>query len=167
MTLKAEKFEELLASELTSSLEPQRGKALAAFRAHMAQEGARPAVAASVRPAEGREISRMEMAFWSSVPSLIAACLAVVVTLKILVPTTLPQTDGPAGMAGRTIILTPTAQQTETVIYSQGTVANDSQTRIAREQKERQTQWVDPSDQATYTLTQPGEAVEYKQIVPF
>src|SRR6187399_2293660 len=81
MTLKAEKFEELLTRELSASLEPQRGKALAAFRAHLATEAERPAIAGSLKDEEARKnISRKEFWFWSCVPSLAAACLAVAVT---------------------------------------------------------------------------------------
>jgi hypothetical protein len=82
MTLKAEKFEELLSQELSSQLEPQRGKALAAFRAQTLEQ--QPMIAGTLVPP--RDISRGETWFWASVPTLAAACLAVVVTLKLFTP---------------------------------------------------------------------------------
>jgi hypothetical protein len=83
MTLQNEKFEEMVSRQLTAELEPQRGKALAAFRAHMlAEQAARPGGPAPIPIAQGR--SRRTLALWAGVPSVLAACVAVAVTLHLV-----------------------------------------------------------------------------------
>ena len=161
MTLKAEKFEELLTQELTSSLEPQRGKALAAFRAHLATEAERPVVAGSLKNARtGRDISRKEFWFWSCAPSLVAACLAVVVTLKVT-HTTVPLVNhgNPGADAGPVVVLVPHVEQTDEITRRQ-------EGQLVREETNRRTDWQE--NNATYRLSQPqGENVKYEQVVPF
>jgi len=170
MTLKAEKFEELLTQELSSAIEPQRGKALAAFRAHLAEESQRPVIAGSLKD-QSREISRKEFWFWSCVPSLAAACLAVVVTLKMThtsVPVAAPANPRTNAADGSLVVFTPRVEQTNEVTRREEGVLVDGQgpQRVIREEKNRTTEWQDKN--AIYRLSQPqGEAVKYEQIVPF
>ncbi len=94
MTLQNEKFEELLAQQLTRELEPQRGRAAAAFAAQVAAEAAQRAeeeraarVAGGSRNKESwarREVSGRSLLVWTGAPALIAAALAVVVTLHFV-----------------------------------------------------------------------------------
>ncbi len=90
MTLQNERFEELLSRHLAAELEPQRGRAAAAFRAQMAAEAAeREArqIAGGSRKRESwarREVSKPAVWLWTGVPSLIAAGLAVVLTLHLV-----------------------------------------------------------------------------------
>jgi hypothetical protein len=76
-----DKLEELLTNHLTVSLEPQRGRALAAFRAKVAEEEA----PAPIPISRGREnvVPKRALWYWAGVPSLVAAGLAVVVTLQV------------------------------------------------------------------------------------
>ena len=154
MTLKVEKFEELLAGELQRALEPQRGKALAAFRAQCAEEAQRPIVAGTIRP--GRDISRGETWFWASVPSLAAACLAVVVTLKLLgagatTGSPHPGTNAVAGNGGTRVIISPLVEQSEQFREDGGTLAHETQY-----------QWIDPNENSKYRLTSDEQIVPVK-----
>jgi len=81
MTLQNEKFEEIVSRQLAAELEPQRGKALAAFRAQMTAEAAAPA---AIPISRGGGRSKKMMALWAGAPSLLAACVAVVVTLHFV-----------------------------------------------------------------------------------
>ena len=166
MTLKAEKFEELLSREMTAALDPQRGKALAAFRAHMAEEAQRPQIAGSLKQERAKQISAREMWFWSSVPSVAAACLAVVVTLKVVGPVNQPTNTG-AQMAN--VIVSPEVQQVERTTRQDGGVLvnNNVPMRVVTEQTTRETQWVDPRDHSVYKLIQPVENVNYERVQPF
>jgi hypothetical protein len=168
MTLKAEKFEELLTTELTSSLDPQRGKAIAAFRTHLAMEAENPALAGSLKN-QPKEISRKEMWFWSSVPSIAAACLAVVVMLKLANSGNPSTGSAGAGQVAKQIYLTPSVEQARVITQQEkGAIvvnAGVPQRRI-NEKTETTTQWQD--DQAIYRLSQPeGTSVRYEQVKPF
>jgi hypothetical protein len=194
MTLKTEKFEEMLSVELTRELAPQRGKALAAFRAELAAEklaaeqaAAAPAVAGTIKRAEegkkgwlggNKQVSRKEMWFWASVPSVAAACVAVMVTLQLAGPrqggtgTEVARTT--AGKAGGTIVVNAPqvreVNQLEVTQKSTGEVVmnNDKPMQPFREQTTRQTQWFDPVDKASYkVIEQPVEKVGYQEITPF
>jgi hypothetical protein len=92
MTLQNEKFEELIAEQLSRQLEPQRGRAAAAVRAQIAAEQAERAaaerqaraIAGGSRDSQSwarKEVSRRSLFFWTGVPSLVAAALALAVTL--------------------------------------------------------------------------------------
>jgi hypothetical protein len=92
MTLQNEKFEELLSRQLTAELEPQRGRAVEAFQAQMAAEAAeREAAEREARQVAGgsknrdswarREVSGPALWLWAGLPSLMAACLAIALTL--------------------------------------------------------------------------------------
>jgi hypothetical protein len=185
MTLKAEKFEEVLSAELTRELEPQRGKALAAFRAELAAERAAEAraVAGSIARVTGdgkgtwlrgnKQISRKEMWFWASVPSLLAACVAVVVTLQLAGPRGggIGTSARAAGKSGGTIVVNaPQVEQTVVTRQARGDVilANDKAMQLTQEQTIRETKWKDPVEKASYrVIEQPVEKVGYQEITPF
>jgi hypothetical protein len=90
MTLQNERFEELLARHLAAELEPQRGRAAAAFKAQLAAEAAereaRQIAGGSRKQVSWarREVSGRTVWLWTGVPSLVAACLAIVVTLSLV-----------------------------------------------------------------------------------
>ena len=101
MTMRNEKFEELLTRQLMRELEPQRGKAAAAFQAqvaaeaeeHAAEEREARRIAGGAKTQESwarREVPARALWWWMGVPSLIAACLAVAVTLPFAGPKTIP-----------------------------------------------------------------------------
>ncbi len=150
MTVNAEKFEELLSAELKATLDPERGKTLAAFRGYVAAEeanqlrnnggedgaGGREAYRPDFKKRR-REISRPEAWFWTATPSLVAACLGVVLTLQVV-----GKTHGIQTTAGNNIA---------------GEIPKNT---IQRE-------WVDPNDHALYRLTQPVENVGYQELKPF
>jgi len=107
MTMRNEKFEELLSQHLMRELEPQRGKAAAAFQAQVAAEAQERAAAERARRIAGgskiqeswarREVPARALWWWMGVPSLIAACLALVVTLPYTgTKTNLPTDAGTA-----------------------------------------------------------------------
>ncbi len=176
MTLQNEKFEEMISRQLTAELEPQRGKALATFRAHLAAEAAAPA---PIPIAQGR--SRRTLALWAGVPSLMAACIAVVVTLHFAAPggsvKNLPKPvnlSPPGGGVG--VVVVPTPKPTSTIVFD-GIVTHDTPGNIimnnnmplreVHHQEIRQTQWLDPTDHSTMTITEPVEKVGYVQVQPY
>jgi len=138
MTLQNEKFEELIAQQLARELEPQRGKAAAAFQAQVAAETAERAAEERARHIAGgsknrqswarREVPARTLWLWMGVPSLIAACLAVVVTLPLATNQTAPQTDtGTLIVNNNHVADTPMAVRsvgTDDKIYS-GTLMSD------------------------------------------
>jgi len=92
MTMRNEKFEELLSQQLTRELEPQRGKAAEAFQAQVAAEREARRIAGGSKNRESwarREVPARALWWWMGVPSLIAACLAVAVTLPFAGPKTI------------------------------------------------------------------------------
>lgn len=93
MTLQNEKFEELIHEQLARELDPQRGRAAAAFQAQLAADAAAEAAARRAAIAGGsknrrswarREVAPRALWLWAGVPSLAAAALAVVVTLHFV-----------------------------------------------------------------------------------
>jgi hypothetical protein len=169
MTMRNEKFEELLSEELARQLEPQRGKAAAAFQAQLAAEEAQRAAERERDVAGGsknkqdwarREVAPRALWLWMGVPSLVAACLAVVVTLQF--------TRG-ARNDIKSIIANPgtnpsaiVASQTDVTHNKPGAVVvRDNQPmREIHQEHIRTVEWVDPADHATYTIIeQPAERV--------
>ena len=157
MTVNAEKFEELLGAELKATLDRERGKAVAAFRGYVAAEEAHQRQNSSgedggagrggdvyrpdfIKARRGRQISRREAWFWTAAPSLVAACLGVVLTLQVV-----------SGKSHGVPAITAPGNNIA------GGVPKDT---IQRE-------WVDPNDHATYRLTQPVENVGYQELKPF
>ena len=153
MTVNAEKFEELLGAELKATLDRERGKAVAAFRGYVAAEEAsgRRGIGGedsghggrgdAYRPdykKNRRDISRREAWMWTAAPSLVAACLGVVLTLQ--------------AVGGRT-------HAVQTFTAGNNLAGDVPKNTIQRE-------WVDPDDHATYRLTQPVENVGYQELKP-
>jgi len=176
MTLQNEKFEEMLAGRLSKELEPQRGKALAAFRAQMAN----PVAAPLVMPVKARR----NLALWAGVPSLMAACVAVVVTLHFAggqagpvkpvdpvavatVPGVKSENVAKVANTGNLVFDAPADQLVVTQNIPGGVILSDgTPLRVVRQQEIRQTHWIDPSDHSSMILTEPTEKVGYIQVHP-
>jgi len=171
--------EHLISDQLVATLEPQRGKALAAFRQHVAaqkageSEGSGPAPIPISRGARGtgrsfgrREIPRNALWYWAGVPSLVAAGLAVVVTLQLTAPQKrVTPTDGSAMASGKVTRMEEISRDVpgEVTVLADGTPV-----REIHRQTTRQTQWEDARDHATYSVTeQPVDTVNYVQVQPF
>ena len=77
---------------------------------------------------------------WTAGPSLVAACLGVVLTLQVVGGRT-HGVERDAGAGGLMV----------------GDVPKNTMQR----------EWVDPNDHATYRLTQPVENVGYQELRPF
>jgi hypothetical protein len=181
MTMRNEKFEELLSAELARQLEPQRGKAATAFVAHLAAEAAERQAAeraaeevaggskSQVHWARG-EVSKRAMWVWMSVPSLIAACLAVVVTLHF-VGGTLDQgsttnivQNGVTGNGGNSALFGPRAvegvgtgsmaSQTEITQPGGVVIQNNQPMREIHQQQVIEKEWQDPDNHARYHVTE-------------
>jgi hypothetical protein len=129
MTLQNEKFEELLARQLAAELEPQRGRAVAAFKAQLAAEAAERearVVAGGSKRMESwaqREVSRAGVWFWAGVPSLVAACLAVVLTLQL---TSRPVAPGPGNELATSQPVNPPVEPRAVEGFGSGRMANDT-----------------------------------------
>lgn len=189
-------LEALLTQQLKVALEPQRGKALAAFRAQVAREAPLPMVKGV--------IPRRALWYWAGVPSLIAASLAVVVTLQAVNRPAVVPAGGDGGVrpvaagmgggeegasgaglaaaatgvslmpgAGAEMLPSPTIvfNQRETLREVNGgfaVLSDNTPVQIIRRQQTRQTQWVDPREQAVYSLTEePIENVGYTRVQPY
>jgi hypothetical protein len=172
-----EKFEELISRQLTATLEPQRGKALAAFQSHLSAEAA-AAEHAPIPLARGlaAPVSRRALFLWTAIPSLAAACLAVVIMLQLGGPKSIvaPGTDklvhvDPVKTASPAVGDGVVVSSVEVTQNQPGAVVinNTTPVREIRQQTLRQTQWVDPTDHAKYTLTEPVEKVNYEQVNPY
>jgi hypothetical protein len=166
----------LVSASLKATLDPQRGRAAAAFRAHLAQTAAPPAPA-PIPISAGRRtdvVPRRALWYWAGVPSLLAACLAVVVTLQFVnnAPPATSERAGPSAVrpAGTIAFDTPHLNQYEASRdVNDGVAMLDDHTpvRVIRRQGVRHLQWEDPSDHATYSLTEPVEKVGYVRIQPY
>jgi hypothetical protein len=160
MTMRNEKFEELLSEELARQLEPQRGRAGAAFRAQRAAErvaGGSKSKASWAR----REVTGRGMWLWMGVPSLLAACLAVVVT---------PQFVGGPGNGGLNTNGSGVGAGNSGTVAAQVEVTRDKPGAVIVEggqpmqemhqQAIRTVEWMDPAEHARYRITeQPTERV--------
>jgi hypothetical protein len=179
MTLQNEKFEELVSRQLTAELEPQRGKALAAFRAHIAAEGAGPAPIPISRGRSGKSL-----ALWAGVPSLIAACVAVAVTLHVVKPDQPAAIDTGAKSLAATAPAIPASTPPNVLPPNSGTIVfdgfvthdtpgkivmgqNNVPLREVRHQEIRQRQVFDPRDNSTTIITEPVEKVGYVEVQPY
>jgi hypothetical protein len=184
MTMRNEKFEELLSQELARQLEPQRGKAAAAFAAQVAAEAAEREAREVAGGSKSQQnwargqVSKRAMWVWMGVPSLLAACLAVVVTLQFAGgPSGQGTNNGSAGngitgtnngtsLAGARAIegVGPgTVASQEEVIRNQPgelIIQNNQPMREIHQQQIRKVQWQDPNDHAIYSITEePTETV--------
>ena len=79
----------------------------------------------------------------------------------------------PAGLAGGTPVVSNPAPVMDQVTFTRdldgGPVLLDDQTpaRMVRQQTLRKTQWFDPQEKATYSVTEPIEKVGYVPLQPF
>ena len=162
MTLQNEKFEELIADHLNATLDGQRGKALAAFRQHVADEvdGTRN-VPATLRAWRKQEIPPRALWWWAGVPSAAAAGLAVVVMLQwgVLDRQRVGVQPQPGGVVASSVEVMQS--QTGDIV-----ITDNKPMREVRQQVIRQTQWTDPQDHAVYTVTEPTVKVNYVQVQP-
>jgi hypothetical protein len=160
-------LETLLTQHLTATLEPQRGRAAVAFRRHLEVGSAGDDAPASLPLSRG-VIPRRALWYWAGVPSLVAAGLAVVVTLQT--PGTRHTEKSSPANAGTITFDAPALDQYELSRDINAGVAelNGDPVRVIRHQEMRHAQWVDPSDRATYGITeQPVERVGYLKVQPY
>jgi len=104
--------------------------------------------------------------WWAGAASALAACLAVVVTLQFsLKPNAAPRIEPRA-----TAVTAPPSvdQITFTRDVDGGTVVLDDATplRVVRQQTVHKTQWFDPAENATFSVTEPVERVGYVRLRP-
>jgi hypothetical protein len=153
-------LDRLLTRHLDAQLNPQRGRAAAAFRAHIAQtprsESHEPVTL---------KFPKMVM---YGVPSLVAASLAILFTLQFVQPpspgtrTSLPGTEASAAIPEVNEVTL-----TRNVDGGTTTLEDNTPVRIIRQQTYRQTDWVDPQDHASYSVSQPIEKVGYVRLQPY
>lgn len=160
-----DRVEQAVSAHLQRTLDTQRGRAVAAFREKM-QSG-------TLSFDRERQRSVWKLRMWAGAASALAACMALVLTLQAVHGPGNPA--GPARLqpAGRLGALrqidSPRMDQVELSRDLDGGVAqlpDETPVHVVREQTLRQTQWFDPADNATYSLTQPVEKVGYVRIQP-
>ena len=163
-----DKVDALISAHLQKKLDPQRGRAVAAFREKMrrADEGD----AGTLSFEQARQQSLRMLRVWAGTASALAACLAMVVTIQYL------REQNPGLVApGRGI---PVQQASSVPVMDEvelsrevdgGTRILQDQTpvRVVRQEQLRQTKWFDPREQATYQMTEPIEKVGYVRIQPY
>jgi len=151
-------LDRMLSAHLQKSLNSQRGKAKDAFQNLLRQQQ-------QTAPKPYRKLW-----LWAGLPSALAASLAISITAFSLrnpgdSPTPIPSNNITAAAS-----LTPVVDQ-ETVTRSldagTGLLADDTPVKLIRQQTLQRTQWIDPSDRATYSVTQPIEKVGYVKIQPY
>jgi hypothetical protein len=159
--LPPDNLENLLREHLSKTLDGERGRAAAAFRKHVEAEHGQ------AEPFNRLVIPRRALWYWAGVPSLMAACLAVVVTLQFMggpkkIDT--PITPNPGNIAFEKL-----DQYELSHDINDGVAVLDDNTpiRVIRRQTLRHTQWVDPNDKATYSVTEPVEKVGYITVQPY
>jgi hypothetical protein len=179
-------MEEAVRKHLAKTLDSQRGRAAAAFRAAVASgEDNPPAIPLSDE--RNRIQSVRTLKIWATAASALAACLAVIVTLQVLSHPVDGNKNQPNGIATSGSIppnhgtpLTPDANvplmdQVElsrevdggTALVQDNNNGPAMPVRVVRQQTLRQSQWFDPNEKATYRVTQPVETVNYQQIQPY
>src|SRR5690349_13618850 len=103
-----QKLETLLSEHVTGTLEAQRGRAKAAFRAHIQHSAPPEPIPLSATP--------RRLWLWAGLPSALAACLAVAVTLMVVNrPDNRPSTDNPLRIEAKT---TPIPQQKDEIVWT-------------------------------------------------
>ncbi|HUO10515.1 MAG TPA: hypothetical protein VM008_19580 [Phycisphaerae bacterium] len=163
-----DKADVLISAHLQKKLDTQRGRAGAAFREKMRREGEGEAGTHSLERARRQSVRMLRV--WAGTASALAACLAMVVTIQFL----RQQSAGGVTAPARSIPV----QQASVGVMDQvelsrevdgGTRILEDQTpvRVVREEQLRQTQWFDPSEKATYQMTEPIEKVGYVRIQPY
>lgn len=152
----------LLTAHLVATLEPQRGRALAAFRLASA------APDTSITQGNPRPISRRTLWLWAGVPSLLAACLALVVTLQFLAgPPAQPRPILPDSDLAAAPARVDRIDLSRDVDGGVTFLDDHTPVRMIRHQTLSHIQWVDPRDNATYSVTKPVENVDYVQLQPY
>ncbi len=153
-----DKLDDLLSDHLATTLDPQRGRAAAAFRAHLATRS--PTTSASFWR---REVSRKALWYWAGVPSALAACVALALTLHFVQPGN-DVSSHPAGNVAQDFSRFETARDEN---GGMAVLGDNTPVRVIRRETLTHTQWQDPIDHATYTVTEPGEQVGYVKVQPY
>ncbi|MGN6369550.1 MAG: hypothetical protein ACTHN5_14930 [Phycisphaerae bacterium] len=163
-----DKVDALVSAHLQKTLDAQRGRAVNAFRQHVHSNAQNPDPLSFEAQARRRSIRMLRV--WAGAASALAACLALVVTLQFLHTTDNPL---PAPTEHQDLPLTPAGVPVmDQVELSRevdgGTQVLDDQTpvRIVRQQQLKQMQWFDPTEKATYSVTEPIEKVGYVRLQP-
>jgi hypothetical protein len=167
-------LDDLLTQHLAVALNPQRGRAADAFREHLRHgaAGVKAPVAPAPIPFPRNAVPRQALWLWAGVPSLIAACLALVVTMQFVGSKPHPTTTVPPPPTGsRQIVFdAPQVDRLELSRDINGGIAmgEDGPVRVIHHQSMRHAQWVDPEDNATYSITEePNETVNYLKVQPY
>ncbi len=172
-----DRIEQAVSGHLAQALDGQRGRAAAAFRAHIASEplGAAPASLSfeQARKAADREMRTLKI--WAGVASALAACLAVVITMQSISHPAQSGGPFPGPMATThdpniSNVSASVMDQTELSRDLDGgttTLQDNTPVRVVRQQTLRQTHWFDPNEKATYSVTEPVEKVGYVRIQPY
>ena len=154
-----DKLDSLLNSHLREQLDPQRGRAAQAFRAHLA------ANAAAKTPPRTHRIRPFLML---AIPLAAAACalLAFSPLNQVTPPTT------PAAAPTSNVSLSARTPDVDDVTLTRnvdgGTIVFDNTpTRVVIEQQLRHTQWFDPQKNTTMTLTKPQQNVKLVALEPY
>ena len=159
----------VIRSVTAEGLERQRGRAAAAFQQALEDPAfrmGRPTGDAAATGGHDREMRRLKL--WAGLASVLAACLAVVVTLQFSMT---PHGGSATPTDHGQLIATPLPvmdQVTFTRNLAGPTVVQDDGTpmRVVRQQTLRRTQWFDPAEHATYSVTEPVERVGYVRLRP-
>ncbi|MCL2646508.1 MAG: hypothetical protein FWD61_05820 [Phycisphaerales bacterium] len=147
---------------VAEDLERQRGRAAMAFREAMQNAAFHMHRETKREPGWGLTF---KLHWLAGTSSAIAACLAVVLTAQFLMRPPIAPTGSTATNSQTPVI----DRITYTQNFDGGTVVLQDQTpaRMLRQQTVKQTEWFDPSENATYSVTQPVETVEYQQLQPY
>ena len=159
-----DKVEQLIGEHLQRTLEPQRGRAVAAFRAQTKAGGVAPSV---IHFDEARRDSIRMLRIWAGAASALAACLAVVVTLQHVRQPETMRTEKPATVQEASVPIMDQVELSRDVDDGTRMLQDDTPVQVVREQTLRQTQWFDPQEKATYSVTEPIEKVGYVRIQPY
>ncbi len=163
-----DKVDLLVSAHLQKTLDSQRGRAVAAFREHLKSAAQNADDNPLSFEAEAHRRSMRMLRIWAGAASVLAACLALVVTLQFVQhpDTSIALRPNPG------LNVTPASVVMDQVELSRevdgGTSVLDDQTpvRIVREQQLKQMQWFDPTEKATYSVTEPVEKVGYVRLQP-
>lgn len=169
-----DKIEQAVSAHLAKALDGQRGRAAAAFRAQVASEEVGGDAYSFARAAEARGMQSLKI--WAGATSVLAACLAVVVTVQMVsrsgservVP--FPGAEMSHGDPNVMNVSSPMMDQVELSRDVDGGTAmlqDNTPVRVVRQQTLRQTQWFDPNEKATYRMVEPGERVGYVRMQPY
>jgi hypothetical protein len=165
-----DKVEQLVSGHLQRTLESQRGRAVAAFREQMKAGGV---AGEPLSFEEERRRSVRALRMWAGAASLMAACLAVVVTLQFVRHqgggTETGNVNSGQSVAAQPVSVPMMDQVELSRELDGGTRLLQDQTpvRVVRQQRLLQKQWFDPNEKATYRVTQPVEQVGYVRIQPY